>query len=103
MCRLLVYYGDPILLASSVLWPERSIIKQSYDARERLLDPTLPAHLGAALANLDPRSSSASTASTPMRPAAVARKSTTMLKHPISRRPRKSQRRWLRNRLVQRR
>lgn len=52
MCRLLAYYGDPILLASSVLWPERSIIKQSYDARERLLDPSLPAHLGMCLASL---------------------------------------------------
>ena len=26
--------------------PDRSIIKQSYDARERLQDPSLPNHLG---------------------------------------------------------
>lgn len=32
--------------ADVVLWPDRSIIKQSYDARERLQDPSLPLHLG---------------------------------------------------------
>jgi glutamine amidotransferase len=46
MCRLLAYIGHPALLADVVLWPDRSIIKQSYDARERLKDPTLPLHLG---------------------------------------------------------
>jgi len=35
-----------MLVADVVLWPDRSIIKQSYDARERLLDPSLPFHLG---------------------------------------------------------
>ncbi|CAG9463974.1 unnamed protein product [Pedinophyceae sp. YPF-701] len=46
MCRLMAYVGDPVVIADVVLWPKRSIIKQSYDARERLLDPTLPFHLG---------------------------------------------------------
>ncbi|KAG1661125.1 hypothetical protein FOA52_011855 [Chlamydomonas sp. UWO 241] len=46
MCRLLAYLGPPTLVADVVLWPDRSIIKQSYDARERLKDPTLPFHLG---------------------------------------------------------
>jgi glutamine amidotransferase len=32
--------------AAVVLWPSRSIIKQSYDARERLSDASLPSHLG---------------------------------------------------------
>lgn len=35
-----------MLVADVVLWPDRSIIKQSYDARERLQDPSLPQHLG---------------------------------------------------------
>lgn len=34
-----------MLLADVVLWPDRSIIKQSYDARERKGDPNLPFHL----------------------------------------------------------
>lgn len=48
MCRLLAFLSadSPMLLADVVLWPDRSIIKQSYDARERLKDPTLPFHLG---------------------------------------------------------
>ncbi|GAX84568.1 hypothetical protein CEUSTIGMA_g11989.t1 [Chlamydomonas eustigma] len=46
MCRLMAYIGEPTLLSDVVLWPDRSIIKQSYDARERLKDPTLPFHLG---------------------------------------------------------
>ncbi|GIL70254.1 hypothetical protein Vretifemale_1091 [Volvox reticuliferus] len=46
MCRLMAYVGQPQLLADVVLWPDRSIIKQSYDARERKIDPTLPFHLG---------------------------------------------------------
>ncbi|GLC44069.1 hypothetical protein PLESTB_000932700 [Pleodorina starrii] len=46
MCRLMAYVGQPQLLADIVLWPDRSIIKQSYDARERKIDPTLPFHLG---------------------------------------------------------
>ena len=31
--------------ADVVLWPDRSIIKQSYDARERKMDANLPSHL----------------------------------------------------------
>ncbi|KAG2445688.1 hypothetical protein HXX76_000296 [Chlamydomonas incerta] len=46
MCRLMAYVGQPQLLADIVLYPDRSIIKQSYDARERKIDPTLPFHLG---------------------------------------------------------
>ncbi|KIY95625.1 hypothetical protein MNEG_12338 [Monoraphidium neglectum] len=46
MCRLMAYIGHPMLVADVVLWPDRSIIKQSYDARERLQDPSLPFHLG---------------------------------------------------------
>eukprot|EP00878_Enallax_costatus_P011102 GHUV01011595.1.p1 GENE.GHUV01011595.1~~GHUV01011595.1.p1 ORF type:complete len:199 (+),score=36.82 GHUV01011595.1:379-975(+) len=46
MCRLMAYIGPPRLIADVVLWPDRSIIKQSYDARERLQDPSLPNHLG---------------------------------------------------------
>eukprot|EP00210_Caulerpa_lentillifera_P007669 g7320.t1 len=41
----MAYMGDPILIAHVVLWPDRSIIKQSYDARERLSNPDLPQHL----------------------------------------------------------
>lgn len=41
----MAYMGDQILLAHVVLWPDRSIIKQSYDARERMQDPSLPSHL----------------------------------------------------------
>jgi hypothetical protein len=36
----------PPARAAVVLWPSRSIIKQSYDARERLSDASLPSHLG---------------------------------------------------------
>lgn len=32
--------------AAACAGPDRSIIKQSYDARERLQDPSLPNHLG---------------------------------------------------------
>ena len=53
MCRLMVYYGDPLLLSHAVLWPHRSIIRQSYDAKERLQDPSLPAHLGHGNLNAD--------------------------------------------------
>ena len=35
MCRLLAYMGPSTLVADVVLWPDRSIIRQSYDARER--------------------------------------------------------------------
>ncbi len=45
MCRLMCYIGPPVLVADVVLWPERSIIKQSYDAQERIDDSTLPMHL----------------------------------------------------------
>jgi predicted glutamine amidotransferase len=46
MCRLVAVVGEPMLVADVVLWPRHSIIKQSYDARERLRDPSLPMHLG---------------------------------------------------------
>ncbi|KAL6762357.1 nucleophile aminohydrolase, partial [Haematococcus lacustris] len=47
MCRLMAFIGErPALIADVVLWPQRSIIKQSYDARERKGDPALPFHLG---------------------------------------------------------
>lgn len=46
MCRLAFYWGPPILISEFVLKPSRSIIKQSYDARERRNDSTLPLHLG---------------------------------------------------------
>ena len=45
MCRLMAYMGDPLLIAHVVLWPDSSIIKQSYNAKERLSDPGLPRHL----------------------------------------------------------
>ena len=45
MCRLMAYIGPPVLVADVVLWPDRSIIKQSYDARERKMDANLPSHL----------------------------------------------------------
>ncbi|KAK9917148.1 hypothetical protein WJX75_001304 [Coccomyxa subellipsoidea] len=45
MCRLMAYMGPPVLVADVVLWPDRSIIKQSYDARERKMDTSLPSHL----------------------------------------------------------
>jgi hypothetical protein len=38
---------------SASVCADRSIIRQSYDARERLLDPTLPAHLGHGNLNAD--------------------------------------------------
>ena len=41
----MAYIGPPILIADVVLWPDRSIIKQSYDARERKMDSSLPYHL----------------------------------------------------------
>ena len=46
MCRLMAYVGPQILVADIVLWPSRSIIKQSYEARERRNDSSLPFHLG---------------------------------------------------------
>lgn len=49
----MAYYGDTMLLARTILWPDRSFIRQSYDARERLLDPSLPAHLGHGNLNAD--------------------------------------------------
>lgn len=53
MCRLLAYYGEDALLSHTIINPERSIIKQSYDARERLRDDSLPAHLGFGNLNAD--------------------------------------------------
>ena len=41
----MAYIGPPVLVADVVLWPDRSIIKQSYDARERKMDANLPSHL----------------------------------------------------------
>ena len=46
MCRLMAYFGPEILVADVVIYPSRSIIKQSYEARERRNDSTLPFHLG---------------------------------------------------------
>ncbi|KAL4857151.1 Cys-Gly metallodipeptidase DUG1 [Chlorella vulgaris] len=46
MCRLMSYIGPPITVADVVVRPSRSIIKQSYDARERRNDSSLPFHLG---------------------------------------------------------
>jgi hypothetical protein len=45
-CRLLAYIGPDITIADVVVRPSRSIIKQSYDARERRNDSSLPFHLG---------------------------------------------------------
>lgn len=42
----MAYVGPEILVADVVLYPSRSIIKQSYEARERRNDSTLPFHLG---------------------------------------------------------
>lgn len=44
MCRLMAYMGPKILVADVVLWPDRSIMKQSYDAKERK-NNAHPAHL----------------------------------------------------------
>jgi hypothetical protein len=41
----MAYMGPPVLVADVVLWPDRSILKQSYDARERKMDASLPQHL----------------------------------------------------------
>lgn len=46
MCRLMAYLGPSVTVADVVVRPSRSIIKQSYDARERRNDSTLPFHLG---------------------------------------------------------
>ena len=35
MCRLTAYLGKPILAADLVTRPSRSVIRQSFDARER--------------------------------------------------------------------
>ncbi|KAK9815459.1 hypothetical protein WJX72_003974 [[Myrmecia] bisecta] len=53
MCRLMAYMGGPILVADVVLWPDRSIIKQSYDAKERKIDKSLPSHLAHGHLNAD--------------------------------------------------
>lgn len=53
MCRLMAYFGDQTLVADVVLWPSRSIIKQSYDALERRDDSSLPFHLGRGSLNAD--------------------------------------------------
>lgn len=45
MCRFMAYMGHPMLLAHLVLWPDRSIIKQSYNSKERLNHPELPGPL----------------------------------------------------------
>jgi hypothetical protein len=42
----MAYLGDSVLLAEILLRPDRSIIRQSYDARERVNNPNLPYHLG---------------------------------------------------------
>ncbi|KAI7835447.1 hypothetical protein COHA_010652 [Chlorella ohadii] len=46
MCRLMAYIGPAVTVADVVVRPSRSIIKQSYDARERRNDSSLPFHLG---------------------------------------------------------
>lgn len=43
----MAYIGPDITVADVVVRPSRSIIKQSYDARERRNDSSLPFHLGA--------------------------------------------------------
>jgi len=53
MCRLLAYAGPPVLVANIVLWPARSIIKQSYDAKERKEDATMHGHLSLGSLNGD--------------------------------------------------
>ncbi|KAK3234737.1 hypothetical protein CYMTET_55016 [Cymbomonas tetramitiformis] len=45
MCRLMAYLGSQILLADVVTRPNRSITRQSYDARERLCHDILPGSL----------------------------------------------------------
>jgi predicted glutamine amidotransferase len=42
----MAYIGPTISMADVVIRPSRSIIKQSYDARERRNDSSLPFHLG---------------------------------------------------------
>lgn len=49
----MAYIGPQILVADCVLWPSRSIIKQSYEARERRNDSSLPFHLGYGNLNAD--------------------------------------------------
>ena len=43
--RLMAYIGPAVTVADVVVHPSRSIIKQSYDARERRNDSSLPFHL----------------------------------------------------------
>ena len=43
--RLMAYIGPAVTVADVVVRPSRSIIKQSYDARERRNDSSLPFHL----------------------------------------------------------
>jgi glutamine amidotransferase len=47
MCRFMVYKGSPVLMADLITRPEHSIIKQSYDCRERKEASLLPARLNA--------------------------------------------------------
>ena len=42
----MAYMGPTVTVADVVVRPSRSIIKQSYDARERRNDSSLPFHLG---------------------------------------------------------
>lgn len=42
----MAYIGPTVTVADVVVRPSRSIIKQSYDARERRNDSSLPFHLG---------------------------------------------------------
>lgn len=41
----MAYIGPAVTVADVVVRPSRSIIKQSYDARERRNDSSLPFHL----------------------------------------------------------
>ena len=63
MCRLLAYMGPSTLVADVVLWPDRSIIRQSYDARERAGLGNSSAAAAQAVANgNDPKAGSADAA-----------------------------------------
>lgn len=47
MCRLSAYFGAPICAADLVTKPNRSIVRQSFDARERMSgDAATPGELG---------------------------------------------------------
>lgn len=47
MCRFLVYAGPPVAMAELVTRPEHSILRQSFDSRERKEPSSLPSQLNA--------------------------------------------------------